>query len=64
MSYEMGNTFVSPTYNYDGSLKRTRPVDWVVKEPPAKRIRMVPFDENGAKAVRLPEPQYTVIRIN
>lgn len=64
MSNEMGNTFVYPIYYYEGSLKRTRPLDWTVKEPPAKRIRIVPFDENGAKAVKLPEPQYIAIRIN
>uniref|UniRef100_A0A6C0CEI4 Uncharacterized protein n=1 Tax=viral metagenome TaxID=1070528 RepID=A0A6C0CEI4_9ZZZZ len=37
------------------ALKRPRPQHWDADEPPRKRIRLEPFQENGAKAVKMPE---------
>ena len=45
------------------ALKRPRPSGWDVDEPPRKRIRPNPFQENGAKAVKLPE-NHVVLLIN
>ena len=37
------------------ALKRPRPVDWNVNEPPRKRMRLDPFQDNGAKAIPRPD---------
>jgi hypothetical protein len=37
------------------ALKRPRPSGWKVDEPPRKRVRLEPFQNNGAKAVKMPE---------
>lgn len=41
------------------SPKRMRPTDWAVKTPSPKRVRLASFEENGAKAV--PVPNHGVI---
>jgi hypothetical protein len=35
--------------------KRPRPSDWEVPQPPAKRVRFMTFEDDGAKAVKLPD---------
>ncbi len=37
------------------ALKRPRPAGWDVDEPPRKRLKVEPFQNNGAKAVKLPD---------
>lgn len=45
------------------ALKRPRPNNWDVDEPPRKRLRLEAFQENGAKAVKLPE-NHVVLLVN
>jgi hypothetical protein len=45
-------------------IKRSRPLDWIVDEPAPKRIRVSPFDEDGAKAVKLPETNHVSVSIS
>ena len=45
------------------ALKRPRPIHWDVDEPPRKRIRLEPFQENGAKAVKMPD-NHVVLLVN
>ena len=53
----MGNTFqVSRDVSeIISALKRARPSEWIVMTPAPKRIRLTPFEDNGAKAVKLNE---------
>lgn len=45
------------------AIKRPRPEDWKTDEPPPKKIRLDPFKENGAKAVKLPN-NHVVLSFN
>ena len=45
------------------ALKRPRPEHWDANEPPRKRIRLEPFQENGAKAVKMPD-NHVVLLVN
>jgi len=45
------------------AIKRVRPTDWVIDEPPSKRIRISSFEEDGAKAVKIPE-NHIVLPVN
>ena len=45
------------------ALKRPRPEHWNANEPPRKRVRLEPFQENGAKAVKLPN-NHVVLLVN
>jgi hypothetical protein len=46
------------------AIKRSRPLDWVVDEPPRKKLCVSPFDEDGARAVKIPENQHIVLIVN
>jgi len=58
----MGNTFqVSRDVSeIISALKRARPSDWILMTPSPKRIRLTPFEDNGAKAVKLTEGNVVV----
>lgn len=59
----MGNTFqVSRDVSEIISvLKRARPSDWILVMPSPKRIRLTPpFEDNGAKAVKISEGNVVV----
>jgi hypothetical protein len=45
------------------AVKRRRPNHWDVDEPPRKRLRLEPFQDNGAKAIKMPE-NHVVILVN
>ena len=45
-------------------IKRSRPLEWIVDEPAAKRFRVSPFDEDGAKAVKLPETNHITLQVS
>lgn len=48
------------------AIKRSRPLDWIVNEPPRKKLCVSPFDEDGAKAVNIPPERHeyeTIITI-
>jgi hypothetical protein len=53
----MGNTFqVSRDVSeLISAIKRARPSDWILTGPSPKRIRLTPFEDNGAKAVKINE---------
>jgi hypothetical protein len=53
----MGNTFQisRDVVEIISAVKRIRPSDWIVPTPPPKRIRLDSFQDNGAKAVTLPD---------
>lgn len=53
----MGNTFQVSRDVSEMILafKRARPSDWIVPTPATKRIRLTPFEDNGAKAVKINE---------
>lgn len=53
----MGNTFqVSRGFTeIIETLKRVRPSEWIVSTPPPKRVRLGVFEDNGAKAVNIPD---------
>ena len=46
------------------AIKRSRPLDWIVDEPPRKKFCVSPFDEDGARAVKIPENQHIVLIVN
>jgi hypothetical protein len=46
------------------AIKRSRPLDWVVNEPPAKKLCVSPFDEDGAKAVKIPETYHVSVNVS
>jgi len=46
------------------AIKRSRPLDWVVDEPPPKKLCVSPFDEDGAKAIKMPENHHIVLSVN
>jgi hypothetical protein len=62
----MGNT-MDVSHDVIGTIitaiKRVRPTDWVIDEPPSKRIRISSFEEDGAKAVKIPE-NHIVLPVN
>jgi hypothetical protein len=62
----MGNTMEVPTEVYEiiKVIKRSRPLDWIVDEPAPKRIRISPFDEDGAKAVKLPDTNHISVSVS
>jgi len=66
LNYHMGNTMEVPTEVYEliKVIKRSRPLDWIVDEPAPKRIRVSPFDEDGAKAVKLPETTHVSVSVS
>ena len=46
------------------AIKRSRPLDWVVDEPPPKKLCVSPFDEDGAKAIKMPENNHIALSVN
>jgi len=63
----MGNTMDVPhgmISTIVTAIKRSRPLDWVVNEPPPKKLCVSPFDEDGAKAVKIPENQHIVLIVS
>ena len=46
------------------AIKRSRPLDWIVDEPPRKKFCVSPFDEDGARAVKIPETQHIILIVN
>jgi|688.fasta_scaffold523759_2 hypothetical protein len=46
------------------AIKRSRPLDWIVDEPPAKKPRISIFDEDGAKAVKIPETYHVTVNVS
>ena len=65
----MGNTMDVPhgmIHTIVTAIKRSRPLDWIVDEPPRKKLCVSPFDEDGAKAVNIPPERHeyeTIITI-
>jgi len=51
-------------YDIITAIKRSRPIDWVVDEPPPKRICLSPFSEDGAKAAKIPDTHHTTVNVN
>ena len=45
------------------AVKRRRPDHWDVPEPPRKRVKVEPFEDNGAKAIKMPE-NHVVLLVN
>jgi hypothetical protein len=63
----MGNTMDVPQDVYSTivtAIKRSRPLDWIVDEPPPKKLCVSPFDEDGAKAVKIPDNQHIVLIVS
>lgn len=62
----MGNTMnVSHEMNQMiTAIKRARPTEWIVNEPPTKRFRLTIFDDDGAKAIKMPETQHAIIQVS
>ena len=62
----MGNTMEVATEVYEliKVIKRSRPLDWLVDEPAPKRIRISPFDEDGARAVKLPDTNHITLQVS
>jgi hypothetical protein len=46
------------------AIKRSRPLDWVVDEPPRKKLCVSPFDEDGARAVKIPETYHVAVNVS
>ncbi len=46
------------------AIKRVRPAEWVVDEPPRKKLCVSPFDEDGARAVKIPETYHVAVNVS
>ena len=46
------------------AIKRSRPLDWIVDEPPRKKFCVSPFDEDGARAVKIPETYDVAVNVS
>lgn len=46
------------------AIKRVRPAEWVVDEPPRKKVCVSPFDEDGAKAIKIPETYHVAVNVS
>jgi hypothetical protein len=62
----MGNTMnvSQDLHEMITAIKRVRPSDWIVNDPPPKRVRLTIFDEDGAKAIKIPDRQHAVIQVS
>jgi len=63
----MGNTMDVPQDVYSAIvtvIKRSRPLDWIVDEPPPKRLCVSPFDDDGARAVKIPETYHVSVNVS
>jgi hypothetical protein len=46
------------------AIKRSRPLDWTVDEPPPKKLCISPFDDDGARAVKIPETYHVSVNVS